>query len=351
MDWRKEAIRTFAWAEENYRTDYTCFNYDIRWKRNYAAAALYRLTEEVNYQNIFLNTWESIPPESREMIEDSEAFGAYLYASTTLNSINTSLQNEVLAKLEQTADYYLLDNIDNRACRWGGNIYLPMLIGQPTTPLVFEGLMGYVLLRDKKPSKAANYWKYLHTTADYFLGTNPLNMTWISGLNEHSPKNVFHLDARYDDSDEPIVGVIPYGPWLRQPFYSNIGPWDNHWSEKTVYPAIDEWPGHERWFSQRNVPLASEFTVHQNTIAGAVIYGALSGLSDCQETVSSVEEINEMQQEDLIIFPNPSSGIIELRTNEPSLIQQIEVFDLNGKMLFQQFNVSNQLALSDLLNG
>jgi hypothetical protein len=30
-----------------------------------------------------------------------------------------------------------------------------------------------------------------------------------------------------------------------------------------VHPAIDAWPGNERWFDNRCSPMNSEFTIHQ----------------------------------------------------------------------------------------
>ena len=56
-----------------------------------------------------------------------------------------------------------------------------------------------------------------------------------------------------------------------------MGPWEADWANKTVHPAIDQWPGNERWFENRNCPLSGEFTIHQNTCYAAATFGWLCG--------------------------------------------------------------------------
>ena len=53
----------------------------------------------------------------------------------------------------------------------------------------------------------------------------------------------------------------------------------------------------------------------------------------------------------LNLFPNPSSGIVNIKSNE--LIEGIEVFDLYGKPLYQLNSVSSeyQIDLSSFAAG
>ncbi len=149
-----------------------------------------------------------------------------------------------------------------------------MLVGQQTTPIVLEGAVGYTLTRATEPERARAYLAALYTTCDYFLGTNTLNQTWVTGLGPRYPTRVFHMDAWYNGKGRPHPGVIPYGPWLKQKD-TGVGPWDSDWANPTAYPAIDAWPGNERWFNNRCSPLSSEFTIHQNTGPAAAIFGFL----------------------------------------------------------------------------
>jgi len=149
-----------------------------------------------------------------------------------------------------------------------------MLIGQQTTPWVLEGAIGYTLTRVINPERARRYLGALYTTCDYFLGTNALNQTWVTGLGPRHPTEVFHMDAWYNGKGKFHPGIIPYSPWRKEKDQGE-GPWASDWPNKTLHPAIDAWPGNERWFSNRCSPLASEFTIHQNTGPAAAIFGFL----------------------------------------------------------------------------
>jgi hypothetical protein len=147
-------------------------------------------------------------------------------------------------------------------------------VGQQTTPLVLAGTVGYTLTKASEPERARRYLGALYTTCDYFLGTNALNQSWVTGLGPRYPTQVFHMDAWYNGKPTPHPGIIPYGPWLKQKDQGE-GPWSSDWANKSLYPSIDAWPGNERWFNNRCSPLSSEFTIHQTTGPAAAIFGFL----------------------------------------------------------------------------
>jgi hypothetical protein len=151
-----------------------------------------------------------------------------------------------------------------------------MLIGQQTTPKIFEGLVGYELTKESDPNQARAYHAAVVGSCDYVLGTNAFNMTWITGLGVRHVKEVFHLDAWYNGKSVPHPGIIPYGPTKKRTDIAQ-GPWDGDWANRTAYPAIDNWPGNERWFDNRCAPGTSEFTIHETTCVAAATFGWLCG--------------------------------------------------------------------------
>lgn len=162
-------------------------------------------------------------------------------------------------------------SVDRRALRFGGHFFFPMLVGQQTTPHVFDIAVGYKLTRDLK------FFAALCTSVDYFLGANSLGITWITGVGPRHPQHVFHMDAWYNTHEGRMhPGLIPYGPWRKETEVPE-GPWHVGWPHPTVYPHIDQWPGAKRWFENRNSPLHAEFTVHQNLGPAAAIYGLMVG--------------------------------------------------------------------------
>jgi hypothetical protein len=121
------------------------------------------------------------------------------------------------------------------------------------------------------PAQAQQYLGILYTTCDYFLGGNSLNMTWATGLGVRHPNQVFHIDS-WCLGYHP--GMIPYGPW-RTETANPTWVTDHDWPNLTVYPAITNWPGNERWYDNRWSPMNSEFTISQTIAPSAAIFGLL----------------------------------------------------------------------------
>jgi len=279
VDWAKEAREAYDWAQKNTRLgdeQHTGGFEDppLRESRSYAAAALFRLTGDPVYEKQFISDTADISPDA--IIVGDARYGPWLYA---LGGDKTAPDEKAYQRIRSavlhTADEITIATPSKRALRWGGNYYMPMLCGQQTTPLVMEGVVGYALTKDSDPEKARQYLAGVYTSCDYFLGTNTLNQTWIMGVGPRYPAYIFKLDAWYRDTQPGFQpGIIPYGPWLKQKDVGR-GPWESDWANATLYPPIDQWPGNERWFSNRCAPLTSEFTVHQTIAPAAAIFGFL----------------------------------------------------------------------------
>lgn len=290
IDWAQEATESYAWAAINTKPGDETPKFDgslnLYHVRLYAAAALYRLGGQANYHNQFLSDWATLGTRNERAMDGDAKYGAWVYALLPANRpANATVLTEVVDAVEGQADFEILAHAEDRAARWGGNIYFPMLIGQSTSPMLTQGVLGYRILRDRKPDKAIRYVPYFSTTADYFLGNNPLNQTWVTGLGERGPGQIFHLDSWYSQSAQASVrtGIVPYGPWRMQ---DNGGQtvynfnWPYRPNDPTIFPAnIRLWPGHERWFSQRYAPLTGEFTIHQSQLWSIMAYGALNALT------------------------------------------------------------------------
>ncbi|TAE29231.1 MAG: hypothetical protein EAZ91_13270 [Cytophagales bacterium] len=291
INWQQEATEAYAWATANIRSGDLNPRFDgalnLYHTRLYASAALFRLTGEQSYHSQFLSDWATLGTRNERAADSDAKYGAWLYALLPSTRIpDPTALTQVLAAVEAQADFSTFETANKRAARWGGNWYFPMLVGQSTSPMLTEGVLGYRILRDRKPAKASQYLPYFGTTADYFLGNNPLNQTWVTGLGERPPSQIFHLDSWFSLSAPGTVrtGVVPYGPWRVQDFGA-MGPWNLNWPYRanapTIYPTdITVWPGHERWFSQRSAPLTGEFTIHQSQLWSIVAYGALAALRE-----------------------------------------------------------------------
>jgi hypothetical protein len=273
VDWAREAAEAYAWAQRSTLPGDEKKGPPLREPRAYAAAALFRLTGDKAYEKQFAADTADITPTTQ--LWDDRRYGPMVYALGGGKAPpDPELHARIRAALLATADEAAVRVPSQRALRWGGNWYMPMLVGQQTTPWILEGAVGYTLAKQTDPARARQYLAALYTTCDYFLGGNSLNMTWATGLGPRHPNQVFHMDAWYNGKGRFHPGIIPYGPW-RKTADLGTGPWDAAWANKTVYPAIDAWPGNERWFDNRCAPLNSEFTLHQNIGPAAAIFGFL----------------------------------------------------------------------------
>ena len=269
VDWAREAREAFRWAMDHGGRD---GGGELLRSRLYASAALFRLTGDPAYLATVAKDLAAVG----EDVWLKNLHGPALLALPGWKARPPAAVLEAARKAVLAVAGQSLESARRRAMRWGGNFMFPMLIGQQTTPHAMELAVAWRMLRDEDPAKAREFYAALHTTADYFLGCNPLNIAWATGLAERHPVNVFHLDGWYNGKDTIHPGVVPYGPW-RKAKDQGQGPWDHDWANQTLHPQIDLWPGAERWFEQRYSPLTCEFTIHQNLAPAAAIYGILAG--------------------------------------------------------------------------
>ncbi len=303
IDWAAEAEDAYDWANANYNPSFSCHAYEIYWIKNYAAAALLRISPDASYAADFVSSYADAGLSTYDILQGNAAYGSFLYLrQDTL--VDPAVRTDIVNRALRLGELYIDDAAAIRACRWAGNPFFPMIVGHGTTPYVYELTMHTRLLADEYPTETQEYLGYLHTTADYFLGANPLGMTWVTGLGERSPTGLLHLDAWATGDGTIKDGYVPYGPWARDPDnLVNIGPWDHHWPEQYAYPDRDLWPGHERWWSQRHAALGAEFTINQNLVNAAALYGALAGDLECTE-LTSTQQI-DVTDTCLEVFPNP----------------------------------------------
>ncbi len=276
IDWRKEAEDAWTWAQSNTRPgDGTGHGYSLQQLRMYAAVALYRLTGDETYHTAFK---EDFAATGATHDADSHHW-LMLYSMLPADQVDQSIRSKCIASLGARATSLLASTAYDRATRWGGDFYMPMFLGHGSTPLIADGALAIEVLSDLSADAKLAMKTRVYTTADYFLGTNPLNMTWITGLGPRHPTGPFHLDWSASGAPSPPAGIIPYGPvatardWMAQP---PEGPWSSNWPNSDLHPAdIEQWPGHERWFDQRTGISSCEYTVHQTTVVAAVVYGSL----------------------------------------------------------------------------
>ncbi|WP_169513365.1 carbohydrate-binding protein [Flexithrix dorotheae] len=258
----------------------------------YAAAALYKLTGEAQYQTDFENALAITSATDDLSNGYNQQWGVWTYVTTPdFSNTNTALKNMLKEATVNWGHKQVIDNAKLRSGRQGSVYDMPPITGSETTPRIFEGIFAHRVATD--PIEKQEILDYLYTTADYYLGNNPLNMTWVSGLGERHPEQALHLDSWYNDAGikgEIVEGIVPYGPvW-----HGVFDPQNCHceadadiiqagWTHDSdlgkilSYPDRFSWPISEAWFDTRYAVLDGEFTVHQNNAYALGAYGYLIG--------------------------------------------------------------------------
>ena len=332
VDWEKEAREAYDWAKANTQTGdeqkkpaMDSFLKDIR---GFAAASLYQLTGDATYHDQLKTDFSAISAST--VLGDETRWGPFVYAAMKNQTTDATLKAKLTTAIRTTAND-MVSTANNRACRWGGNYYFPMLVGQSTTPMVFEIIMAYHVTIDTDLTLAKNYKTCIQNTADYFLGNNPLNTTWITGLGLRRPERVFHLDSWYNGKDEMAPGITPYGPWRKESYETGQGPWEMAWAFKSIYPTtVTTWPGHERWFGNTTSPMNAEFTIHQNTILNAVVHGFLCDKATETYAANQKPVVSKVTIKKINVETTTDNLIIEASVSDPdadSRIYKVEFFD------------------------
>jgi endoglucanase len=340
IDWEQEAISAWTWAVNNTLSGDEAERDGIKlaYQRMYAAVMLYRLTDDAQYHNRFIQDASDIWSNNELPQQEDAELAAFYYAILPAGQSNAVTQQQSIGLIANAGNLELIDPVNNRACRWGGNPYFPMLVGQGTTPLIYNGILHYFLQQHNNEfASATDLLNRIRTTADYFLGNNPLNICWVSGVGEQNFTGLFHLDWWYGGQTDIIPGYTPYGPWVSGN-YGPLGPWNHMWATQFVHPAIDSWPGHERWFSQRTSPLNNEFTVWQTSRMTTLVYGLLS--EGTKSTPTSQQGYSNQSELQVTAYYDVVQGVLMLNNPAAIWVEQAFLYDVSGKLV-QSFDLES----------
>lgn len=256
-----QAKRVYQWAGNNMREG---DEQKVNIYRMRAAAWLFKYTGEMNYHDQFIVDYNN-------GVKDDFAFYAYL---TTLHpDVKKEITDEITSSIIEKANK-LVEAGEQRADRWANfDLWGFHRVGSATTPYIYPLIFAYRLTDNKK------YLNYAYTTCDYFMGANPINKVYVTGLGENSVREVLNKDAWFDNKEEMIPGIVPYGlhtygSWMEGAGKNVYQPLPNF---NTCYPEWRTWPSHEMWFENRYLIIQNEYTVQQTIGPAAAAYGYLTG--------------------------------------------------------------------------
>ncbi len=319
----------------------------------FAAASLYKLTGDAQYQTDFENALViSSATDDLMNSANNQQWGVWTYVTSPDHAnVNASLKATLKQATINWGVKRIVDNAKQRSGRQGSEFSMPPIIGSETTPRVFEAIFAHRVANEG--AQKDEILSYIYTTTDYFLGNNPLNMAWISGLGERHPVQALHLDSWYNDAGIRggiVDGIVPYGiVWhgifdpenchckddedIIQAAWTN----DADWGKLQSYPDRFSWPISETWFDTRYSVLDGEFTVYQTTAYASGAYGFLVALG------------NELPTENVVVTGiSLDQATVSLDTGENvTLVATIAPVDATNKAVTWMSSNENVATVSN----
>jgi hypothetical protein len=239
-----------------------------------AAAFLYNLTGEKNYEDIFYKNCD-VKNDTAVIVDSKKnqlwGIAAYLSTKRTVHypALYENIRKSIIYQAHRQEADFILTRPSKRGTdnSWGYN---------HTMQNMHRTVIAHAVTKDKK--EKAFFLKALISEADWGLGRNPLNiiqMTTATTPLEHkrSVENIY-TSGRNDGTPGMHPGHTPYlnlDNWAPNMIMGRPG-----WMAQQSYPAdVKLWPMGEIYFNTRYVWAHSEFTPQQTMRGKMALYGYL----------------------------------------------------------------------------
>ena len=268
--YRESAQRAMAFAENQYAShDYDPLPHLVVDARNLAAAELFRLTGNLEWHAVFLETTAFQNPLANTLMWQShdQRDAAFVYARTEQPAIDGQVRSNARAALLREAD---------RSVELGQQTAFNWTKTEPWRPMwnVLAAPQIKGILRAHSLTGDDRYLRAAVLGCQHGAGANPINMCFTTGVGQSSPQHPLWVDARVQGKSPP-AGITVYGPIdpLRENDVIEI-------LRPFIYPAVEEWPTTEFYFDVFFFPASTEFTVMQTLGPNTYAWGYLAARPD-----------------------------------------------------------------------
>lgn len=271
--WLDSAQRAMAWAEAE-STPWVAENgplhLELNDSRNLAALELYIATGEARWHDLFKETSNHRTDRDLAYYEyQTEA--AFHYAMLNIALTDPVIAARARANFLKQVQWYL-DNALNSGFGYSFNPYSPNsgTFGAPTpTDAAHFFVRAHILTGE------ARYLSAVIDEVQYALGANPMNMAFLTGLEDiRGPEEILHADADSLGRDPPpgivIFGESRYGIEPREWYHDTMEPY--------VWPLFHQRPGNETYNGYYGFVPSAEFTVMRSISDMAYVTGYLAAL-------------------------------------------------------------------------
>ncbi len=269
--YRASSLAAMKWAQAQKIP--APFTEQIDTLRAVAAAALYRLTADTQWQDVFvaMSTLDDGPLDLLGCHGYDLCNSTWIYARTDHATVRADVKRNAVESFRRNADA-LVAGQDTTAFGWTiEHPYIPLVWGLgPSIPKVIGLARAYELLGDKRWCSAAV------RSASFAGGANPMDMTFVTGLGQRNPRTPLVVDSLEDG--------IPF--WPGTPVFGlhtmtkGSDDWiDQYFLRPDTIPTADQTPYLHSWYGLSNVAPMSEFTVFQSHAVALFGFGYLAAQS------------------------------------------------------------------------
>ncbi len=259
--YRESALKAMRWAEADYAKRRAAGTLDrLRWEvkddRNLAAIALYDLTGDRRWHDLFLENTCLKDPNAKIFVWGShvQRDAAFFYARLSDRQADPVIKRNAVRAVLSEADAalnYAKGNAFNLTTPDRGK---PMFLGFYSTPDAVELARAHYLTGRRE------YLAGVVQACQFASGCNPNNMTYTVGVGVNGPRNPLKLDSRRTGQPAPL-GITVYGNFDFVG-WNDFSAWVLDYYLKTACtPTVREWPLPEAYFDIFLAPSTNEFTV------------------------------------------------------------------------------------------
>lgn len=307
---------------------------DLSDEKEWAATELYITTkEESYYENSYKeNNSYILPNWNRVRLLGLISLAYHRKNLTTVGFADTtSIKNKVISFATKLSNYQknnspykiVMGQAGSSQFEWGSN--------------GFAARQSFILLNAYFLNGNEDFLKSALSNVDYLLGRNAVGYSFITGIGGKQVMNLHHAMSKGDGVAEPIPGWMAGGP-------SNIN-YDGcvNYVNTPAISYIDKFGCYTKDEGDINWNSAAVYAT-----AATQYYALYNG-----ELVSSIEKFDNITNDALQTYPNPSTGQLNVIFDAKSSNKyQLEIVDSMGKIMFEKsYNLiigKNEIPLNDL---
>lgn len=217
--------------------------------------------------------------------------------------------------------------------------------------------LGYMMRLSNDPADKQYYYNLISNLSNYALGLNPLGQSFVTGLGDKQPVSPLHGDSYFTKygllpggGTQPAIGNVP-GIVVYGCTEGRSGATYQTAVTDKIFPVWDDLPVLRRWSDGWSAVNQNEFTTWETMVWNTCMYGVLYDASQDDSVLSSNEGHVVVNFNNVTLYPNPSKGMINLKSSSLKGAV-IELFDLNGRKVYQVKAIHNEFTFSTALaNG